>query len=119
MPRVLEDMFWVGRYAERAEDLLRLMLAAHVLVEDYRTRPRTSGGLSLEVMTEPGGPAGRARRRADYDEDFRSLLLDPERPGSVAQSLEAMRDALVRRARPVVVGRVADLRRRRPRRRRP
>lgn len=93
VPRVLEDMFWVGRYAERAEDLLRLLLAAHVLVEDYRSRPRTSGGLTLEVIT---GLIGRLSGRAsdDYDEEFRSLLLDPERPGSVAQSLEALRDAL-------------------------
>jgi uncharacterized circularly permuted ATP-grasp superfamily protein/uncharacterized alpha-E superfamily protein len=93
VPRVLEDMFWVGRYAERAEDLLRLMLAAHVLVEDFRSRPRTSGGLSLEIIT---GLVGRLAGRAsdNYDDDFRSLLVDSERPGSVAQSLEAMREAL-------------------------
>ncbi len=93
VPRVLEDMFWVGRYAERAEDLLRLMLAAHVVVEDYRSRPRTSGGLSLRIITDLiARLAGRSAE--DYDEDFRSLLLDPERAGSVAQSLGAMRDAL-------------------------
>jgi uncharacterized circularly permuted ATP-grasp superfamily protein len=93
VPRVLEDMFWVGRYAERAEDLLRLMLAAHVLVEDYRSRPRTSGGLSLEVVT---GLVDRLAGRTsdDYDEDFRSLLLDAERVGSVAHSLAGLRDAL-------------------------
>ena len=34
--RVLEDMFWLGRYAERAEDMLRLVLTAHA-------SPRTSG----------------------------------------------------------------------------
>ena len=93
VPRVLEDMFWVGRYAERAEDLLRLLLAAHVLVEDYRSRPRTSGGLSVELIT---GLIGRlAGQATDTDDDeFVSLLLDDERPGSVAQSLGAMRDAL-------------------------
>ncbi len=93
VPRVLEDMFWVGRYAERAEGLLRLVLAAHVVVEDYRSRPRTSGGLSLQiVMSLVGRLAGRAS--GDYDEDFRSLLLEVERTGSVAQSVEALRDAL-------------------------
>src|SRR3546814_12669083 len=50
VPRVLEGMFWFGRYAERAEDMLRLVLAAHVLAEDYRTRPRTSGFVSLDVV---------------------------------------------------------------------
>ena len=93
VPRVVEDMFWVGRYAERAEDLLRLILAAHVLVEDFRSRPRTSGGLSLDIVTAlVARLAGRAAD--DYDDDFRSLLVDGERSGSVAQSLEAMRDAL-------------------------
>ena len=28
VPRVLNDLFWFGRYAERAEDLLRLVLTA-------------------------------------------------------------------------------------------
>ena len=27
VPRILEDMFWLGRYAERAEQMLRLVLA--------------------------------------------------------------------------------------------
>ena len=42
VPRVLEDMFWSGRYAERAEDLLRLVLTAHAYAEDFRTRPRST-----------------------------------------------------------------------------
>ena len=37
VPRVLEDMFWFGRYAERVEDLLRLVLASHTLAEDFVT----------------------------------------------------------------------------------
>ncbi|TYL49695.1 circularly permuted type 2 ATP-grasp protein [Nocardioides sp. BGMRC 2183] len=93
MPRILEDMFWVGRYAERTEDMVRLVLAAHVLAEDYRTRPRTTGGMSLEIML--GVLASLAGRTSDdLDEEFRSVLLDPERPGSAAQSLAALRDAL-------------------------
>lgn len=99
VPRVLEDMFWVGRYAERAEDLLRLVLAAHVVVEDYRSRPRTGGGLSLQiVMGLLARLAGRHPQAGDgdhdYDAEFRSLLLDVDRTGSVAQSVEALRDAL-------------------------
>lgn len=93
VPRVLEGMFWFGRYAERAEDMLRLVLAAHVLAEDYRTRPRTTGFVSLEVtMSAVRMLAGRAAD--DLDEDFRSLLLDDERRGSVAHALTGLRDAL-------------------------
>ncbi|WP_345521719.1 circularly permuted type 2 ATP-grasp protein [Nocardioides conyzicola] len=96
VPRVLEDMFWFGRYAERVEDLLRLVLAAHTLAEDFRTRPRSTGGASLAVLMDavhrlaggsPYGPDG-------LDDDFRSLLLDGGRVGSVAYGLDGLRDVL-------------------------
>ncbi|MEP9363186.1 circularly permuted type 2 ATP-grasp protein [Nocardioides sp. CN2-186] len=93
VPRVLEDMFWFGRYAERVEDMLRLVLAAHTLAEDFGDRPRTTGGASLDVMMDalhrlaPGGGD-------DLDADFRSVLLDATRTGSVAHGLDGLRDAL-------------------------
>lgn len=94
VPRALEDMYWSGRYAERAEDLIRLILATHVLAEDFRTRPRTSGGISLEVMLSAlDRLAGHGRSDADIDAEFRSMLLDADRPGSAAQSLAGMRQA--------------------------
>jgi uncharacterized circularly permuted ATP-grasp superfamily protein/uncharacterized alpha-E superfamily protein len=94
VPRVLEDMFWLGRYAERAEDMLRLVLTAHAAAEDFRWRPHTAGGVSLGVLMQAverlsGSPFGPG----ELDEDFRSLLLDAHRPGSVAQSVSALRDA--------------------------
>lgn len=93
VPRILEDMFWFGRYAERAEDLLRLVLAAHALAEDFRSRPRSTGGASLTVMmTAVHRLAGRWHD--DLDEEFRSLVLDTGRTGSVAHALGGLRDAL-------------------------
>lgn len=94
VPRVLEDMFWFGRYAERAEDMLRLVLTAHASAEDFRSRPHTAGGASLAVLMRAiarlsGSPYGPDQ----LDDDFRSLLLDAHRPGSVAQSIGALRDA--------------------------
>ncbi|MET8519247.1 circularly permuted type 2 ATP-grasp protein [Nocardioides sp. NPDC004968] len=92
VPRALEDMYWSGRYAERAEDLIRLILATHVLAEDFRTRPRTSGGISLEVMLSAlDRLGGHGHADADIDAEFRSMLLDADRPGSAAQSLAGMR----------------------------
>lgn len=93
VPRILEDMFWLGRYAERAEDMLRLVLTAHAYAEDHRARPRTSGGATLEVFL------GVVRRLAgagpeDLDEQFRSLLLDTARDGSAGHALAQLRDAL-------------------------
>ncbi len=93
MPRILEDMFWLGRYAERAEDMLRLVLTSHAYAEDFRTRPRTSGGATLEVFLEAvrrlAGPGS-----ADLDDEFRSLLLDAERVGSAAHAIGQLRDSL-------------------------
>ncbi len=95
VPRILEDMFWFGRYGERAEDMLRLVLTAHAIGQDFRNRPQSAGGAGLAVMmgalerlAGPGSSIGD-----DPDEQFRSVLLDPHRRGSVAQSVSALRDA--------------------------
>jgi uncharacterized circularly permuted ATP-grasp superfamily protein/uncharacterized alpha-E superfamily protein len=94
VPRVLEDMFWFGRYAERAEDMLRLVLTAHASAEDYRSRPHTAGGASLAVLMSAVARLSDSRHTSDQlDDNFRSLLLDAHRPGSVAQSISALRDA--------------------------
>ena len=94
VPRVLEDMFWFGRYAERVEDLLRLVITAHGLADDYRTRPRSTGGESLAVVME-GLRRLAGRQHDDLDAEFRSLLLDDGRTGSVAHGLAALRDSLL------------------------
>ncbi|MGA8258074.1 MAG: circularly permuted type 2 ATP-grasp protein, partial [Nocardioides sp.] len=95
VPRILEDMFWFGRYAERAEDMLRLVLASHTLAEDFRTRPRSTGGAGLDVML---GAISRlaGRRPADDDLDgyFRTVLLDGTRRGTVYHAIDGLRDAL-------------------------
>jgi uncharacterized alpha-E superfamily protein len=93
VPRILEDMFWFGRYAERAEDLLRLVLADQALADDFRSRPRSTGAAGLEVMlgavTRLAGPGPD-----DLDDGFRSVLLDRSRVGSVAHALEGLRRSL-------------------------
>ncbi|MCL8024040.1 circularly permuted type 2 ATP-grasp protein [Nocardioides bruguierae] len=92
-PRVLEDLYWTGRYAERAEGMLRLLLVTHGTAEDFRSRPRTAGGTSLEVLL--GAQARLAgRRHENLDAEFRSLLLDEDRVGGVGHSVAALRDAL-------------------------
>ncbi|MGA8851763.1 MAG: circularly permuted type 2 ATP-grasp protein [Aeromicrobium sp.] len=93
VPRILEDMFWLGRYGERAEDMLRLIITAHGSAQDFRSRPHSAGGASLAVLM---GVIDRLAGRSitdDHDERFRSVLLDVHRPGSVAQSIAKVRDA--------------------------
>lgn len=93
VPRVLEDLFWVGRYAERAEDLLRLLIVTHSIAEDFRTRPGSVGGTSLEVLLRSLGRLA-GRRHEDLDAEFRSLLTDADRVGSIAQAVESLRTGL-------------------------
>ncbi|CAN5418478.1 circularly permuted type 2 ATP-grasp protein [soil metagenome] len=93
VPRILEDMYWFGRYSERVEDLLRLVIVAHTLAEDFRTRPRSTGGAGLEVMM---GAVRRlaGRRPGDLDQEFRSVLLDANREGSAGHGVAGLREAV-------------------------
>lgn len=42
-----EDLYWFGRYAERAESTARLLRVADDLVEDHLTRPGTAGHAAM------------------------------------------------------------------------
>lgn len=101
--RMAEDLFWLGRYTERAEATTRLLRA----VRD-RTRYVTHTGDAteaacaealLEVVTAvtatwPGfaGPAGAVRRSAPHPE-LLSLVVDVGRTGSLAHSVDSLTGA--------------------------
>ncbi len=96
VPRVLSDLFWFGRYAERAEDLLRLLLATRTVA--IETDLDTTHGHALEVLlravthvstTYPGFlTPGRPMMS-----EFRALLLDRHRRGTAAHALTALSSA--------------------------
>jgi uncharacterized alpha-E superfamily protein len=92
-PRAVEDMFWSGRYTERAEDLVRLVITVSAYAEQLDFTSTTQGGAALGallgVLQRLGGS-----RWPDPDLEQRSLLVDADRPGSAAHSLERLRDAL-------------------------
>jgi uncharacterized alpha-E superfamily protein len=96
VPRVLSDLYWFGRYAERAEDLLRLVLATRTAA--IETDLETTNGRAVEVLlravthvstTYPGF----LNHGVEMMPEFRSLLLDRHRMGSAAQSLGALSTA--------------------------
>src|SRR5664279_6133358 len=62
-PRVLEDMFWLGRYAERTEDLTRLLIVTRERIDDFRFRPEHLGAgcvpVLLSAVADPRSDAGR------------------------------------------------------------
>ncbi|MCT9819190.1 circularly permuted type 2 ATP-grasp protein [Microbacterium sp. W1N] len=91
-PRALADLFWSGRYAERGEDALRLVLTAQQQID----RPGThTTGIPVDAVVLMQVLARLAGRRSDDPEaEFRSMLLDAGRPGSAAHSIARLRDAL-------------------------
>jgi uncharacterized circularly permuted ATP-grasp superfamily protein/uncharacterized alpha-E superfamily protein len=109
--RVAEDMFWLGRYAERAEDAARLLRVAVDLVNDHSLRPGSVGADSLAVMltavtavttTYPGFVGdGSAGMIAAPQPELVRLAVDPLAPGTLAhavrhtlQSAQAVREQL-------------------------
>ena len=95
-PRVLEDMFWLGRYAERTEDLVRLLIMTRSRVDDFRFRPEHLGAGCVPVLLSAVSRVSGTRPIAP-DEDptvrIRQLMLDGFENGSVAQSLAGLRES--------------------------
>lgn len=93
-PRALEDLFWAGRYAERAEDIVRLLLTTQALV-DQMSGPAARHGSDaasralLDALEHLAGS-----EHDDPDTEFRALLLDARRRGSAAYVIQRLRDAL-------------------------
>ncbi|MFS0866227.1 circularly permuted type 2 ATP-grasp protein [Microbacterium sp. 179-B 1A2 NHS] len=92
-PRALADLFWTGRYAERTEDLLRLVLATQTALDQPGAHTAARAGENVRVLLAT--LARLAGSRSDDPEaEFRSLLLDAGRVGSAAQSISRLRDAM-------------------------
>ena len=99
-PRVLGDLFWLGRYSERAEDMTRLLIAARERHQDYRSMPWLDGSDSLPVLLEAvtkvsgTGPGFYNENvRGNAIAEFRSLTLSVGRLGSLAQSVDRLQQA--------------------------
>lgn len=101
--RAAENLFWLSRYAERAEDLVRLLRVVSDRLTEFSTRSNPAGdacvGVLLSALTHttgahPGfvGPDG-AVNLADPAPEIRALLVDAERQGSVAHSVRRLLDA--------------------------
>ncbi|HEY5856044.1 MAG TPA: circularly permuted type 2 ATP-grasp protein [Aldersonia sp.] len=91
-PRVLADLFWMGRYAERAEDTARLLIAARERYQDYRYSPYLEGRECVPVLMNAlgaltGSDVG-AVEQAQVHLD--ALTGDPNRPGSLAESIDRL-----------------------------
>lgn len=95
--RVADDLFWVGRYAERAEigarllrEVLRRVLAADAAPTD-RHLPVLLRAVTGVTGTFPGFiGSGAAPRLAAPAAELRAVLFDPRRTGSVRFNTAAL-----------------------------
>jgi uncharacterized alpha-E superfamily protein len=104
-PRVLSDLFWMGRYGERAENMARLLIVARERFHVYRHHQETEESECVPVLmtalgqitgTDTGAANDQAELVAVAPSMLWSLTMDPIRPGSLVQSVEGL--ALAARA---------------------
>ncbi|MBF0434011.1 MAG: circularly permuted type 2 ATP-grasp protein [Magnetococcales bacterium] len=99
--RVAENLFWMGRYAERSESVIRLFREATTQREEEEfglnpeqrryCRNRLLTTLTHVTGTYPGFTGADAQLLlTNPDHELRSVLLDLNRVGSLAFSLQAL-----------------------------
>ncbi|MEO8692962.1 MAG: circularly permuted type 2 ATP-grasp protein [Acidimicrobiales bacterium] len=95
--RAAENLFWLGRYAERAEAMARLLRAVHDRRNDFQGGANPSGTESLRVLlaaltrvssTYPGFVGdGEIDRLAAPGAELFALVVDETRPGTLAHAV--------------------------------
>jgi uncharacterized alpha-E superfamily protein len=98
-PRVLSDLFWMGRYAERAENMARLLTVTRERYHEYRHRRDMEGSECVPVLltalgritgTDTGSAGDYTEMVATAQSTLWSLTADRHRAGSLAQSVERL-----------------------------
>jgi len=93
VPRVLSDLYWFGRYAERAEDLLRLILATRTVALDADVdlaQGRALGVLLQAITHVSAAYPGFLDPQASMMPELRAMLLDRHRTGTAAQAIGSL-----------------------------
>ncbi len=98
-PRVLSDMFWMGRYAERAENMARLLIVTRERYHEYRNRQDMEGSECVPVLlaalgritgTDTGASGDSHEMIATAPTTLWALTADRHRSGALAQSVERL-----------------------------
>jgi uncharacterized circularly permuted ATP-grasp superfamily protein/uncharacterized alpha-E superfamily protein len=98
--RAAENLFWVGRYAERAEGVIRLLrtVLRSYTQTDHRQDSTDAECLQqllralagLTGMTSTTAPGSSDWGQVPPEEELRAVLGDLQRPGSLATTLQHM-----------------------------
>ncbi len=93
--RVVENLFWMGRYAERAEASLRILRTVFMLLNGEENIPDSCRRILLQAVTEvsstqPGFYDAPDTVFESPDEELLLIVKDSNRLGSVRSNLNAM-----------------------------
>ncbi|NIB43083.1 circularly permuted type 2 ATP-grasp protein [Pseudomaricurvus alkylphenolicus] len=93
--RVVENLFWMGRYAERAEASLRLLRTVFMMLNGEEPISRACQRQLLETVTSvtatrPGFLNASEELIANPDEQLLRVVEDADLSGSVRSNLNAM-----------------------------
>lgn len=100
--RVADNLFWIGRYAERAEGLVRLLRATILKLSErfsFATEEDQPGGnlhallraLTHQTQTYPGFVgAGAETLLVEPTPEILALVADPNRSGTLPQTVQAL-----------------------------
>ncbi|UZJ26119.1 circularly permuted type 2 ATP-grasp protein [Rhodococcus antarcticus] len=89
-PRVLADLFWLGRYAERTEALTRLLAAGTARAGDVRPSGTAAAETTGVLVAAAGALSGVAVDGAEPLVVLQQLTTDAARQGTVAHSLNRL-----------------------------
>jgi uncharacterized alpha-E superfamily protein len=97
-PRVLSDLFWMGRYGERAENMARLLIVARQRYYEFRYRQHTEESQCVPVLMAALdritgiaiGSGDQAETIAIAPSTLWSLTMDRDRPGSLVHSVDRL-----------------------------
>jgi uncharacterized circularly permuted ATP-grasp superfamily protein/uncharacterized alpha-E superfamily protein len=97
-PRVADNLFWIGRYAARAEATTRLLRVTDDLVEDHAHRQGTPGAATMEAMLAAAAELTRVTAEPDRPprDHVRRMVADPTLRGTVAYAADRLVDSAQR-----------------------
>ena len=93
--RVAENLYWMGRYAERAEASLRLLRTVFVLLNGEEPISLNARRILLQTVTQitatlPGFMNASNELLACPEEELLRVIIDDSRTGSIKSTLNAM-----------------------------
>jgi len=94
LSRVAEDLFWIGRYVERTENVARLVDVARRMAALPREtgRPLSNEWASVLIAAGATDSIGPGIERADVGTATDHLIFDPSNPSSVLNSIHFARE---------------------------